>query len=131
MNYFRLYETTLFDDQSFLFLNNTVIENISTFYKPIFQVYYNGIEFNNVHISNINIYCDVNECNLMTIEMGENKNKDIIFNNVSISTIKSNGNVFQFNGNDINVKFNNIEIRDSNSYGALLKCVSENVKHLL
>jgi len=27
----KLYETTLFDDQSFLFLNNTVIENISTF----------------------------------------------------------------------------------------------------
>ncbi|OUM63168.1 hypothetical protein PIROE2DRAFT_10325 [Piromyces sp. E2] len=82
--------------------------------------------FKNVDINNINIYCGVNECNFLAVEMGQNKNKDIIFHDVNISNIRSNGNIFQFNGNDINIEFDNTKIENSNSYGVLLKCLSEN-----
>ncbi|ORX45798.1 hypothetical protein BCR36DRAFT_414395 [Piromyces finnis] len=125
MHLLRLYEASLFDEQSSLFIENTIFENISTFYKPIFQISYRDISFKNVEMNKINIYCDVNKCNLISVEMGIIK-KNILFHDFKISDVHSNGNVFLFSGNDINIEFDNTEIRNSNSYGALLKCISEN-----
>eukprot|EP00833_Pecoramyces_ruminatium_P012473 jgi/Orpsp1_1/1186505/evm.model.d7180000051075.1 len=43
----KLLGTSLFDDQSLVNIKNSLIENISTYYKPIFLVTYNIIELNN------------------------------------------------------------------------------------
>jgi len=122
--YIRLFGSTLFDGQSTLFIENTVIDNISTYYKPIFQNFYNEITFKNIDINNINIFCDINECNLMSVNMSEN----IHFYNVKIHNVYSSSNIIQFNGDNINIEFYNITLENLNSDGAFLKCNSENVK---
>jgi len=122
--YIRLFGSTLFDGQSTLFIENTVIDNISTYYKPIFQNFYNEITFKNIDINNINIFCDINECNLMSVNMSEN----IHFYNVKIHNVYSSSNIIQFNGDNINIEFYNITLKNLNSDGAFLKCNSENVK---
>lgn len=124
MIYIRLFGSTLFDGQSTLFIENTVIDNISTYYKPIFQNFYNEITFKNIDINNINIFCDINECNLMSVNMSEN----IHFYNVKIHNVYSSSNIIQFNGDNINIEFYNITLENLNSDGAFLKCNSENVK---
>ncbi|ORX45799.1 hypothetical protein BCR36DRAFT_414396 [Piromyces finnis] len=126
----KLYGTSLFDIESSLYMDDSIFENISTYYKPIFQISYKDILFKNIDMKNINIYCDVNECNLFSIEMGEfvfNKKK-IIFNNVNITNIQSNSNIFQFSGNSLHMEFDNLKIENSVSYGSLLKYISKNTK---
>lgn len=91
------------------------------------MVTYNIIELNNVKLKNIYIYGDINESSLISLEMGENK-KNIIFQDISINNVNSNGNIINIKGNDVNISLNNIYVNNSISYGSFLKCDTENVK---
>jgi len=56
-----------------------------------------------------------------------NNNKSIIFQNVKISDIQSNGNVIKINGKYVDIQWNNVTITNSYSNGSYLKSDSENV----
>eukprot|EP00833_Pecoramyces_ruminatium_P006664 jgi/Orpsp1_1/1180696/evm.model.c7180000074342.1 len=125
INNISLQGTSLFNDLSLTILKNTIIKNISTFYKPIFKITYNSIELYNVNIENIIIYGEINECSLLSVESGE-KQYTVKFQNVNIFNTKSNGNIMNFIGYNSNILFENVFISNSDSYGSFLKCDSEN-----
>ncbi|ORY36617.1 hypothetical protein LY90DRAFT_58697 [Neocallimastix californiae] len=56
-----------------------------------------------------------------------NNNKSIIFQNVKISDIQSNGNVIKINGKYVDIQWNNVTITNSYSNGSYLKSDSENI----
>ncbi|ORX80651.1 hypothetical protein BCR32DRAFT_299932 [Anaeromyces robustus] len=122
----KLYGTTLLNDDSPVKIENSEFTSISTFYKPVFQISYNDIVMKNININNINIYGDNNECNLLSLLTGD-KEKDIILQNINITNIKSNDKIINIKGNNANIKFNNIKVDKSISYGPFLKCDANNI----
>ncbi|OUM63169.1 hypothetical protein PIROE2DRAFT_10326 [Piromyces sp. E2] len=119
----KLNGASLFDDMTSLYINNTIIENVTTLYKPIFQTNNKDLIFNSTNMKNITIICDIYECNLISAKTSKN----IQFHNVNIQDVHSNGNVIYINGNSVNIEFDNFILENSDSYGAFLKCISENV----
>ncbi|OUM58389.1 hypothetical protein PIROE2DRAFT_16353, partial [Piromyces sp. E2] len=122
----RLQGASLIDIQSPTYIENIIIENVITYYKPVINVLYNNIEFHNMDIKNINLYGDSNECYLIMAEMG-GKNKNIIFHNVHVSNIIGNSNMMNFKGQNVDVIFNEIKIYNTTSNGPFVKNIAENI----
>jgi len=121
-----LYGSSLFNSQSKLVITNSSIKNVSTNYKPIFDIKYNNLEFRDSDIENIKLFGDSDKTFFISYE-GEEKQNSIIFENVNISNINSNGNVIKIYGNDIAIQFKNTVIKDSISYGSFLNSEANNV----
>ncbi|ORY54795.1 hypothetical protein LY90DRAFT_669862, partial [Neocallimastix californiae] len=123
----NLYGTSLFNSQSLNIIKNTKIDTISTNYRSILSSSYHNLELYNVDISNINLYGDINESFLMSF-VGEEKTNSIIFQNVNISNITSNGNVIKLEGNYVNIKWDNVTVTNSYSSGSFLKSDAKNIQ---
>jgi len=107
-------------------LNNITIDNISTNYKSIFEINYRNIELYNVDISNINLYDDVNNALLFSINAGNN-DINMIFENVNLLNVTSNGNIISIKGYKMNIQFNNVNVNNTISNGAFMYSVADNV----
>ncbi|KAG4093753.1 hypothetical protein H8356DRAFT_1081023 [Neocallimastix lanati (nom. inval.)] len=122
----KLFGTQLFDEESSVFIKDSIIENISTQYKSVFQITFNRLEFNHVNFNNINIYGDLNESSFINIKMGDNKNV-LKFEDVNITNLNSNGQIINYTGNNIYIDFINVHCNNLISFSPLLKGNSENI----
>ncbi|ORY54793.1 hypothetical protein LY90DRAFT_646782 [Neocallimastix californiae] len=125
----NLYGSSLFNSQSKLVIANSSIKNVSTNYKPIFDIKYNNLEFRDSDIENIKLFGDSDKTFFISYE-GEEKQNSIIFENVNISNINSNGNVIKIYGNDVAIQFKNTVIKDSISYGSFLNSEANNISFI-
>ncbi|ORX80652.1 hypothetical protein BCR32DRAFT_268738 [Anaeromyces robustus] len=119
INNISLFGSSLFDDYSSIYISNTVIDGVSTIYKPIIKSTYKNIKFDKVDLKNINIYGDDSECNLFNVDMGKNQDQ-LLIENSNITNIQSNGRIFNIKGSVADVQFNQVNINNSTSFGLFL-----------
>ncbi|ORX80662.1 hypothetical protein BCR32DRAFT_268747 [Anaeromyces robustus] len=120
----KLYGSSLFNSESHIVINNSLIDNVTTNYKSIIDTNYNDLELYKTNITNINLYGDIDESFIIYFE-AENKQNSIILENVNFSNIISNGNLIKLDGNNAQIKFNNVTVDNIDLNGSFLKSEAE------